>query len=122
MKTKKNMYPSVSLFDNLEEPVGIVVPILTDCDADEDFSYGIDKVGDELPILPLRNLVLFPGVAMPIIIGREKSMNLPGGTATPATMLTVQAGMRGSTILNTAAVTTRGISMSPTAGTIVSGR
>ena len=76
MKTKKNMYPSVSLFDNLEEPVGIVVPILTDCDADEDFSYGIDKVGDELPILPLRNLVLFPGVAMPIIIGREKSMNL----------------------------------------------
>ena len=70
------MYPSVSLFDNLEEPVGIVVPILTDCDADEDFSYGIDKVGDELPILPLRNLVLFPGVAMPIIIGREKSMNL----------------------------------------------
>lgn len=76
MKTKKNMYPSVSLFDNLEEPVGIVVPILTDCDADEDFSYGIDKVGEELPILPLRNLVLFPGVAMPIIIGREKSMNL----------------------------------------------
>ena len=76
MKTKKNRYSAISLFDNLEEPVGIVVPILTDCDADEDFSYGMDKVGDELPILPLRNLVLFPGVAMPIIIGREKSMNL----------------------------------------------
>lgn len=31
---------------------------------------------DELPILPVRNLVLFPGVVSPIIIGRESSSKL----------------------------------------------
>ncbi len=34
------------------------------------------KVPDELPILPVRNLVLFPGVVTPILIGREASMDL----------------------------------------------
>ncbi|MDR1407679.1 MAG: endopeptidase La [Tannerella sp.] len=52
------------------------MPILMECDKDDDFLEGIDKVGDELPILPLRNMVLFPGVAMPVIIGRAKSMRL----------------------------------------------
>ena len=31
---------------------------------------------DEVPILPVRNLVLFPGVVSPILIGREQSMTL----------------------------------------------
>ena len=31
---------------------------------------------DELPILPVRNLVLFPGVVTPILIGRESSLAL----------------------------------------------
>lgn len=52
------------------------MPILTECDVDEDFTEGIDKVGDVVPILPLRNMVLFPGVAMPVIVGRPKSMRL----------------------------------------------
>ncbi|MDR1403909.1 MAG: endopeptidase La [Tannerellaceae bacterium] len=52
------------------------MPILTECDANEDFTEGIEKVGNILPILPLRNMVLFPGVAMPVIVGRPKSMNL----------------------------------------------
>ncbi len=34
------------------------------------------KMPDELPILPVRNLVLFPGVVSPILIGRESSMTL----------------------------------------------
>ena len=29
-----------------------------------------------LPILPLRNMVLFPGVTLPITVGREKSLRL----------------------------------------------
>ena len=52
------------------------MPILTECDVDEDFTEGIDKVGKVVPILPLRNMVLFPGVAMPVIVGRPKSMRL----------------------------------------------
>ncbi len=34
------------------------------------------KMPDVLPILAVRNLVLFPGVVSPILIGRESSMNL----------------------------------------------
>ncbi len=34
------------------------------------------EIPDELPILPVRNLVLFPGVVSPILIGRESSMTL----------------------------------------------
>ena len=34
------------------------------------------KIPDELPILAVRNLVLFPGVVSPILIGRETSMTL----------------------------------------------
>jgi ATP-dependent Lon protease len=33
-------------------------------------------VPDTLPILPLRNTVLFPGVVLPISVGRNKSMKL----------------------------------------------
>ncbi len=31
-------------------------------------------IPDELPILPLRNTVLFPGVVIPITVGRDKSI------------------------------------------------
>ncbi len=34
------------------------------------------NVPDVLPILPLRNTVLFPGVVIPITVGREKSLRL----------------------------------------------
>jgi len=32
------------------------------------------KLGEEVPILPLRNTVLFPGVVIPITVGRDKSL------------------------------------------------
>lgn len=34
------------------------------------------KIPDSIPILPVRNLVMFPGVITPILIGRESSMTL----------------------------------------------
>ena len=37
---------------------------------------GLDDVPSELPILTLRNMVLFPGIVMPIAVGREKSLRL----------------------------------------------
>lgn len=75
MKEKTRIF-SQNLFDDLDDNIGIVMPILTECDVDEDFTEGIEKVGDTIPILPLRNMVLFPGVAMPVIVGRPKSMRL----------------------------------------------
>ncbi len=35
-----------------------------------------EGIPNELPILPLRNTVLFPGVIIPITVGREKSIQL----------------------------------------------
>lgn len=63
-------------YSDLDDNMGIVMPILTDCDMDEDFAKGVEDMGEVLPILPLRNMVLFPGVAMPIMVGRPKSMRL----------------------------------------------
>lgn len=42
----------------------------------EDFAMDESEIPEELPILPLRNTVLFPGVMIPITVGREKSTKL----------------------------------------------
>lgn len=44
-------------------------------------SEGVDdeklgKLTDELPILPIRNVILFPGMVIPITVGRQKSVRL----------------------------------------------
>ncbi|MBN1184681.1 MAG: endopeptidase La [Bacteroidales bacterium] len=49
------------------------IPIVSDGDEDEILNI---KVPEELPILPLRNTVLFPGVIIPITVGRQKSIKL----------------------------------------------
>ena len=41
---------------------------------DEDGNADSDPIPAELPILPLRNTVLFPGVVIPITVGRDKSI------------------------------------------------
>ena len=47
-----------------------IIPLNDEDDANADD----DKLPDELPILPLRNTVLFPGVVIPITVGRDKSI------------------------------------------------
>lgn len=76
MRNKKKTVASFPFENNLEDSASVVLPILTDCDADEDFSDGISEIEETIPILALRNMVLYPGVAVPVIVGREKSMNL----------------------------------------------
>ncbi len=49
------------------------IPLLSS--EDEEF-MNTEKVPDTLSILPLRNTVLFPGVVIPITVGRDKSINL----------------------------------------------
>jgi ATP-dependent Lon protease len=36
----------------------------------------LGKLSDELPILPIRNIILFPGMVIPITVGRQKSVRL----------------------------------------------
>lgn len=64
------------------------IPILTDAD---DSELTNADVPDILPILPLRNTVLFPGIVMPITVGRQKSLQL------------IQEVYRGNRLLGTVA-------------------
>lgn len=49
------------------------IPLIT---AEEEENMNSQEYPDELAILPLRNNVLFPGVVIPITVGRDKSIKL----------------------------------------------
>ncbi|MEY3198335.1 MAG: hypothetical protein RJA13_293 [Bacteroidota bacterium] len=49
------------------------IPLIT---AEEEENMNKQKFPEDLPILPLRNNVLFPGVVIPITVGRDKSIRL----------------------------------------------
>ncbi len=49
------------------------IPLLS---SEEEEQMHAEKLPESLPILPLRNTVLFPGVVIPITVGRDKSIRL----------------------------------------------
>ncbi len=57
------------MFDDEAE----LIPLMTPEDEDK---INKEEIPNELPILPLRNTVLFPGVVIPITAGRDKSIQL----------------------------------------------
>ncbi len=70
-RTRKNV--NELLFTDLADGEGDIVPIIADGD---DIDLEDVDVPDSIPILSLRNTVLFPGVVLPISIGRPKSVQL----------------------------------------------
>jgi len=63
-----------SLLSNMleTEPVDMI-PLIT---PEEEAEMDKEEFPPILPILPVRNIVLFPGVVLPITVGRQKSIRL----------------------------------------------
>lgn len=65
-----NIMDSLNLQDIMEDEIEMI-PMLS---IDEDEEFKKDEMPETVPILPLRNNVLFPGVVIPISVGRERSL------------------------------------------------
>lgn len=63
------------LFNSEDKGGGNSFSVIADFDGNEEQLMNIE-VEDVLPILPLRNMVLFPGVFMPVSLGRISSLKL----------------------------------------------
>ena len=61
------------ILENNEQPAVEYIPLIEDDDTTE---TPVLHDGDVLGLLPLRNMVLFPGVLLPVTVGRPKSKKL----------------------------------------------
>ncbi|WP_245915694.1 endopeptidase La [Mangrovibacterium marinum] len=73
MANKKEQVAKTMIFSGIGDEESELIPIMADGDEGELTNF---QAPDILPILPLRNTVLFPGVVIPITVGRQKSLKL----------------------------------------------
>ncbi|MGQ8337625.1 endopeptidase La [Sunxiuqinia sp. A32] len=73
MGEHKDNFMKDMIYTGLPEDETELIPIIADGNEEELKNFQAPEV---LPILPLRNTVLFPGVVIPISVGRQKSLKL----------------------------------------------
>jgi len=73
MDDKKEQTFRKMVFSGYPSDDAELIPIIADGDESEFDDFEAPEI---LPILPLRNTVLFPGVVIPITVGRQKSLKL----------------------------------------------
>src|ERR1043165_8241263 len=68
----ENKYQSL-LLSGIAEDEPELIPLLS---TEDEENINNEQIPKELSILPLRNTVLYPGVVIPITVGRDKSIKL----------------------------------------------
>ncbi|MEL7834338.1 endopeptidase La [Fodinibius sp. Rm-B-1B1-1] len=72
----KNIFENIANFEDIQDQFDDfeqAIPLMSE---EEEKELTQSEVPDELPILPLKNTVLFPGVVVPITVGRDRSLKL----------------------------------------------
>jgi len=72
-RKKKELETSLTFSSFSEDDSGELIQIIA---PDDEEGANSSPLPDKLPILPIRNTVLFPGVVIPITVGRQKSIRL----------------------------------------------
>lgn len=67
-----NFFNEIGFSDELDHETEFI-PLIT---SEDEEAMNNEELPEELPILPLRNNVLFPGVVIPITVGRDRSIKL----------------------------------------------
>ncbi|MDP4272111.1 MAG: endopeptidase La, partial [Bacteroidota bacterium] len=70
-----NIYKNIFAQDGEEENDEQMIPIFTEIEIKND-DESVKVPTDGLPILTLRNMVMFPTIALPVTVGRSKSLRL----------------------------------------------
>lgn len=68
---EKSLFENLIVGDYANE--GDLIQLITE---EEDGQQGTEALKEEIPILSVRNTVLFPGVVIPITVGRQRSIKL----------------------------------------------
>lgn len=74
MRKKKNIFSvDLGLLEYRDDDSGDFIQLITPAGEDDVKS---EQIPENIPILPIKNTVLFPGVVIPITVGRKKSIKL----------------------------------------------
>ena len=54
----------------------VPIPVLATYNEGESFALSAEELPEELPLIALRNIVIYPGTLVPILVGRKKSVEV----------------------------------------------